>query len=169
MAWGQDPAPVSIGYKAAMINTALGFRKVVLNDTSRIDLCSVSPIVDHSEETIRSIMERNGSARFTGTMGAGCVPPAPGRMAGEGSSALIVDRFDFVPGISDSLARSYNLDRNPDHRAGLASLTLVPRGGPSYQHGHRETYTFAIMQDRPGGTHVFWFFLYVTFHHFGQE
>jgi hypothetical protein len=163
----QTPAPVPLSFKGAITNTALDFRELTLNDSSKIDLCGISRILEHDEATIQRVIERTGAARFRGATGANCVPLVPGR--GDSVTSLAVERFEFVPGISDSLARSYNLDRNPDHRAGLASLTLIPFGGPGMGHGHRETYTFAIMQDRPGGTHVFWFFLYVTFHHFGQE
>jgi hypothetical protein len=151
-----------------MIITALEFRKLALNDSSKIDLCSISRIVGHSQEIIKSITNRIGVARFKGTSGAECATQPLGNRPGDNLNTLIVERFDFTAGISDSVARSYNLDRNPRHRAGLASLTIGSIGTTGYGKSHRETYTFAVMQDGPGGRHVFRFFLDVKFHHFGM-
>lgn len=164
--WAQGPTPVSDAYKGGMIVEALEFRKLALNDSSKIDVCSVSRIVGHSEATLKTITERLGAARFKGTTGPDCVPLPPGNRPGDNFNTLVVERFDFSAGVSDSVARSYNLDRNPQNRAGLASLTLVSIGTTGYGNSHRETYTFAVMQDGLGGRHVFRFFLDVKFHHF---
>jgi hypothetical protein len=166
--WAQGPTPVSDAFKGSMIVDALEWRKLMLNDSSTIDVCSVSRIVGHSQEIMKRVTDRIGAARFKGTTGVDCVPLPLGDRPGGISNTLVFQDFDFAAGISDSVARSYNLDRNPQNRAGLASLTVLPIGTGGYGHGHVETYTFAIMQDGPGGRHVFRFFLDVKFHHFGM-
>jgi hypothetical protein len=164
-AFAQPPQPVSDAFKGGMILDALEFRKYVLHDSSKIDVCRISRIVGHAEATVKMITTRIGSARFIGSSGPNCVPLTLAGSPNGKFTGLVVEGFEFTPGISDSVATSYNLDRNPANRAGLASITLFVLEG-NYNHGFSETYTFAIMQDGAGGRHVFKFFLDAKFHHF---
>lgn len=164
----QAPAAVSDVLKGSLVIEALEFRKIVFNDSSKIDLCGMSRVVGHSEAIIKRITDRIGPERFKGSKGADCVPQPLGVRPGDNFNTLIVGDLVFSPGISDSVVMSYNLDRNPQNRVGLASLTLVPVNVPGgYGHGHNETYTFAIWQNGPGGQQGR-FFLDVKFHHFGM-
>jgi len=164
----QTPAPVSDGLKGSLVIEALEFRKLTFNDSAKIDLCGLSRLVSHSEAVIKRITDRIGPERFKGTKGVDCVPQPLGARPTDNFNTLLVGEFVFSAGISDSVARSYNLNRDPRNRAGLALLTLVPVNVPGgYGIGHRETYTFAIMQNGPGGEQGR-FFLDVKFHHFSM-
>lgn len=156
----QDPIPES--HKVGMIIEALEFRKLAFRDSSILDACSIARLVGHSDANMKRIADRIGAARIKGASDPSCVPQPPGDVR----NFTYVQRFDYSSGIPDSVARSYNLDRNPQNRAGLAMLTIFSVGTIGYAAGHSETYTFGGLQDGPGGTQRFFMFLDVKFHHF---
>jgi hypothetical protein len=155
----QDPIPES--HKVGMIIQALEFRKLAFNDGSVLDACSIARLVGHSDANMKRIADRIGAGRIRGATDTNCAPSPQ-----DSGRITFVQRFDYISGISDSVASSYNLDRNPQNRAGLAMLTIFSVGTIGYATGHSETYTFAGMQDGPGGTRRFFMFLDVKFHHF---